>query len=170
VYAAVGGPRAERTVLADLLLESLKGFPSEYEVVVSRGEPNGSSDPVRNGNLTVYDWVEDQYQLLRASSVVISRAGHGTIMKAIMLGKPMILVPIPDHTEQYGNAKRASQLGLAEVVPQREVTTERLLDATRKLLNSPSERLQTLSKKTPPSEGIAIAAREIEALASGRKS
>jgi UDP-N-acetylglucosamine:LPS N-acetylglucosamine transferase len=58
-------------------------------------------------------------------------------MKAIMLGKPMILIPIPDHTEQSGNAKRTSKLGLAEIIPQRELTTERLLDATKRLLDSP---------------------------------
>jgi UDP:flavonoid glycosyltransferase YjiC (YdhE family) len=169
IYAAVSGPRTERTVLADLLLESLRGFPSEYEVVVSRGEPYGSSVPVRDGNLTVYDWIEDQHELLEASSVVVSRAGHGTIMKAILLGKPMILIPIPDHTEQYGNAKSASKLGLAEVVPQRDVTTERLLNATRRLLNSPVDGLQKLTEQMPLTEATAIGAREIEGLASDRR-
>jgi UDP:flavonoid glycosyltransferase YjiC (YdhE family) len=168
IYAAVSGPKTERTVLADLLLESLKQFPTEYEVVVSRGEPNGSSAPVRDRNLTVYDWIEDQHEVLGASSVVVSRAGHGTIMKAIKLGKPMILIPIPDHTEQYGNAKRASKLGFAEIVPQREVTTERLLDATKKLLNSLPGGMSTLIKKTPFTEAIAIGTSEIEALASHR--
>ena len=169
IYAAVSGPKTERTVLANLLLESLKRFPSKYEVVVSRGEPNGSSAPVRDRNLTVYDWIEDQHEVLKASSVVVSRAGHGTIMKAIMLGKPMILIPIPDHTEQYGNAKRASKLGLAEIVPQREVTTERLLDATKRLLDSPPNGLRMLTKQTSFSEAIAIGASEIEALASDRR-
>jgi UDP:flavonoid glycosyltransferase YjiC (YdhE family) len=169
IYAAVSGPKTERTVLAGLLLESLGGFPSEYDVVISRGEPNGSSVPVRDRNLTVYGWIEDQYEVLEASSVVVSRAGHGTIMKSIMLGKPMILIPIPDHTEQYGNAKRASKLGLAEIVPQREVTTERLLDATKKLLNSPPAGMERLNRNTPFTEAIPIAAHEIDALASTRQ-
>jgi UDP:flavonoid glycosyltransferase YjiC (YdhE family) len=168
IYAAVSGPKTERTVLADLLVESLGRFPSEYEVVVSRGEPSGSSVPVHERNLTVYDWIEDQNSVLEASSVVVSRAGHGTIMKAIMLGKPMILIPIPDHTEQQGNAKRASKLGLAETVPQREVNTERLLDATKRLLNSSPETLRTLTRQVPPSEAIAISASQIEALAHDR--
>lgn len=169
IYAAVSGPKTERTVLAGLLLESLGGFPSEYDVVISRGEPNGSSVPVRDRNLTVYGWIEDQYEVLEASSVVVSRAGHGTIMKSIMLGKPMILIPIPDHTEQYGNAKRASKLGLAEIVPQREVTTERLLDATKKLLDSPPAGMERLNRNTPFTEAIPIAAHEIDALASTRQ-
>jgi UDP:flavonoid glycosyltransferase YjiC (YdhE family) len=169
IYAAVSGPKTERTVLAGLLLESLAGFPSEYDVVISRGEPNGSSAPVRDRNLTVYGWIEDQYEVLEASSVVVSRAGHGTIMKSIMLRKPMILIPIPDHTEQYGNAKRASKLGLAEIVPQREVTTERLLDATKKLLDSPPAGMERLNRNTPFTEAIPIAAHEIDALASTRQ-
>lgn len=169
IYAAVSGPKTERTVLAGLLLESLGGFPSEYEVVISRGEPNGSSAPVRDRNLTVYGWIEDQYEVLEASSVVVSRAGHGTIMKSIMLGKPMILIPIPDHTEQYGNAKRASKLGLAEIVPQREVTTERLLDATKKLLDSPPAGMERLNRNTPFTEAIPIAAHEIDTLASTKQ-
>lgn len=169
IYAAISGPKTERTVLADLLLESLRRFPSEYEVVASRGEPNGSSAPVRDGNLTVYDWVEDQYELMKVSDVVVSRAGHGTIMKAIMLGKPMILIPIPDHTEQYGNAKRASKLGLAEIVPQREITAERLLDATKRLLRSPPAGIERLNKHTPFTEAIPIAAHQIVALASAKQ-
>ena len=169
IYAAISGPKTERTVLADLLLESLRRFPSEYEVVVSRGEPNGSSAPVRDGNLTVYDWVEDQYELLEVSDVVVSRAGHGTIMKAIMLGKPMILIPIPDHTEQYGNAKRASKLGLAEIVPQREITAERLLDATKRLLRSPPAGIERLNKHASFTEAIPIAAHQIVALASAKQ-
>lgn len=169
IYAAVSGPKTERKVLADLLLDSLKQFPSQCEVVVSRGEPNGSSAPVRDGNLTVYDWIEDQYEILKASDVVISRAGHGTIMKAIMLGKPMILVPIPDHTEQYGNAKRASQLGFAQTVPQGEVTAERLLDATRRLLESPQAGIERLKRHTPSTEAISIAAHEIVELASTKQ-
>lgn len=169
IYAAISGPKTERTVLADLLLESLRRFPSEYEVVASRGEPNGSSAPVRDGNLTVYDWVEDQYELLKVSDVVVSRAGHGTIMKAIMLGKPMILIPIPDHTEQYGNAKRASKLGLAEIVPQREITAERLLDATKRLLRSPPAGIERLNKHASFTEAIPIAAHQIVALASAKQ-
>jgi UDP:flavonoid glycosyltransferase YjiC (YdhE family) len=169
IYAAISGPKTERSVLADLLLDRLRRFPSDYEIVVSRGEPNGASGPVRKGNLTVYDWVEDQHELLKASSVVISRAGHGMIMKAVMLGKPMILIPIPDHTEQYGNAKRASQLGLAEIIPQREVTTQRLLDATTKLLQSPHAGVQRLNKHTPLTQAIPIAVHEIVALASTKQ-
>ena len=166
IYAAVSGPKMERNVLSDLLSHTLSEFPSEYEVVLSRGEPAGASAPIRNGNLTVYEWVENQYELLKASDVVISRAGHGIIMKAITLGKPMILIPIPDHTEQYGNATRAHRLGLAEVLPQREVSAERLLDTTKKLLHSRAHTTQSLRQTAFGTHAIETAAHEITNLAS----
>jgi len=134
--------------------------------VLSRGDPNGASVPSREGNLTTYGWVENQYQLLRASDLVVSRAGHETIMKAIALGKPMILIPIPDHTEQYSNAMRVGNMGLAELIPQGEVSTERLLDATKRLLYSPSDRMHRLVQTTIDTDVIDTAARHIVNLAS----
>ena len=134
--------------------------------MLSRGDPNGASVPSREGNLTTYGWVENQYQLLRASDLVVSRAGHETIMKAIALGKPMILIPIPDHTEQYSNAMRVGNMGLAELIPQGEVSTERLLDATKRLLYSPSDRMHRLVQTTIDTDVIDTAARHIVNLAS----
>jgi len=166
IYAAVSGPKIERNVLSGLLSQFLSQFPDEYQVVLSRGEPNGVSAPARNGNLTVYDWVENQNELLRASDVVMCRAGHGTIMKSIALGKRMILIPIPDHTEQYGNALRASAIGVAELLPQREISKERLLDATNRLLSSPPRNTQNLIQAITGQEAVELATREIVYLAS----
>ena len=166
IYAAVSGPRMQRTVLSGLLSQCLSRFPSEYEVVLSHGEPNGSSVPMRDGNLIIYDWVENQHELLKASDIIISRAGHGMIMKAIVLGKPMILVPIPDHTEQYGNAPRACRLGFAELVPQREISTERLLDAAERLLDSSAARSHRLMETPNGTDAIQAATRQLMELAS----
>jgi UDP-N-acetylglucosamine:LPS N-acetylglucosamine transferase len=87
-------------------------------------------------------------------------------MKAIALGKPMILIPIPDHTEQYSNAMRVGNMGLAELIPQGEVSTERLLDATKRLLYSPSDRMHRLVQTTIDTDVIDTAARHIVNLAS----
>jgi len=142
----------------------------KFAMLDLQGELVRSSPRIWDHILTVYGWVEDQYEVLEASSVVVSRAGHGTIMKAIMLGKPMILIPIPDHTEQSGNAKTASKLGLAEIIPQGELTAERLMDATKRLLDFPPDGLQRLQKQAPFSEAITIGASEIEALVHDRQS
>jgi len=143
IYAAVSGPKMERSVLSGLLSHSLSQFPSEYEVILSHGDPNGPSVPVREGNLTVYGWVENQYELLKASDT---------------------------HTEQYGNAMRACNMGFAELIPQREVSTERLLDATKRLLSSQTDTVHRLVKTTIGTDAIETAARRIMSLASESKS
>jgi UDP-N-acetylglucosamine--N-acetylmuramyl-(pentapeptide) pyrophosphoryl-undecaprenol N-acetylglucosamine transferase len=136
VYAAVSGPKVERTILAGLLLGSLKGSSTQYQRVLSKGNPRGGRMPRRVDGVTVYDWIEDQDNFIKASDVIISRAGHGTIMKSLVYGKPMILVPIPDHTEQYGNARRAVSMGVAEMLDQNRLDHNILKSAINEILRN----------------------------------
>jgi UDP-N-acetylglucosamine--N-acetylmuramyl-(pentapeptide) pyrophosphoryl-undecaprenol N-acetylglucosamine transferase len=126
IYAAVSGPKVERTILATLLLDSLHSFSKDYDVVLSRGNPSGGREPLRLDGVTVYEWIENQDDFIKASDLIISRAGHGTIMKSLVCGKPMILVPIPEHTEQYGNAHRATSLRVAQTLDQSRLTHQTL--------------------------------------------
>jgi UDP:flavonoid glycosyltransferase YjiC (YdhE family) len=136
VYAAVSGPKVERTILADLLQKSLKGLSTQYQLVLSKGDPRGGRKPRRVNGVTVYDWIEEQEDFIKASDLVISRAGHGTIMKSLVYGKPMILIPIPDHTEQYGNARRAASMGVAEILDQNRLSHNALGSAINEVLRN----------------------------------
>ena len=137
IYAAVSGPRIERQVLNRVLMDPLLELSKKYNVVMSRGQPNGEFAKEISERFQIYDWIEKQDDFIRGCDVVISRAGHGIIMKSMVYGKPMILVPIPDHTEQYGNAKRAVSINLAELIYQSELNTKTLNEAVEKILNSP---------------------------------
>ena len=137
VYAAVSGPKIEREVLTRILIKALSQLASKYEVIVSKGEPNGALDPLRLNGLKIFDWIQNQDDYIMASDVVVSRAGHGTIMKSLVYGKPMILVPIPDHTEQYGNARRAEILNVARIIDQNKVNSEILDTVLDELLTEP---------------------------------
>jgi len=136
LYAAVSGPKLERTILVKRLLEALKEVTGAYHVVISCGNPVGRCSSRTTEGVKVYDWIEDQDDFIKASDVVISRAGHGTIMKSMAYGKPMILIPIPDHTEQYGNARRAAALHVAQMIDQRNVDGEALKTAIERILES----------------------------------
>ncbi len=136
VYAAVSGPKVEREVLARILLDSLRELSAEYQVVLSRGKANGEDAAHSKNGLVVYDWIRNQSDFIKAADVVVSRAGHGTIMKSLVYGKPMILIPIPDHTEQYSNARRARSLNVAEMIDQNKLNTETLRSAIRDILDA----------------------------------
>ena len=136
IYGAVSGPRIEREVLGRMLLESFEQLPRGFQVVLSRGDPNGSPKAYGKRGMKVFDWLENQDDFIRASDVVVSRAGHGTIMKALLYGKPMILIPIPDHTEQIGNARRALNLHVARIIDQSALNGETLELNIEEILNS----------------------------------
>jgi UDP:flavonoid glycosyltransferase YjiC (YdhE family) len=56
-------------------------------------------------------------------------------MQSISYGKPSIIIPTPNHTEQYANARRATELGVAKAIHQKDVSTTRLLELAEELLN-----------------------------------
>jgi len=119
-----------------MLLESLEQLPHGFEMMLSRGDPKGSRKGRKIGGVKVFDWLENQDDFIRASDVVVSRAGHGTIMKSLLYAKPMVLVPIPDHTEQIGNASRALDLHVARVIDQNALNGETLELSIEEILHS----------------------------------
>ena len=143
IYAGVSGPRVERSVLARILLEALPEIAAGFQVVLSRGEADGERSVHLEGGVRVFDWIENQDDFIRASDVVVSRAGHGTIMKALVYGKPLILIPIPDHTEQYANAKRATSLKVAQMIDQNSLNADTLGSCIQSILNSDEYKRRT---------------------------
>ncbi|MCJ2557374.1 MAG: hypothetical protein LN415_09775, partial [Candidatus Thermoplasmatota archaeon] len=131
------GPRQEKVPLIKMLKPIFEDFPEDVKVVMSTGDPEGGSDPVTSGSLTVIPWVEDRYRYLKAADAIICRGGHNTIMQSICYGKPSIIIPTPNHTEQYANARRAKELGFAEAIHQDDVGGERFLGLIGMLTSNP---------------------------------
>ena len=156
IYAAISGPQQERLPLISLLKPIFEAFPDDYRVVMSMGMPNGGSRTSSNGALTVIPWVPNRFECLKACDLVISRAGHETIMQSIRFGKPQILIPTPGHTEQYGNARRARELGVAEAIHQRDLTRDGLLKVAEGILGDSSylERLWEINSKNGMGDGV----------------
>ena len=73
------------------------------------------------------------------AQIVIARAGAGTVNEALILGKPMIFVPLEpsSRNEQLRNAERSAELGAAVIVRQSACTGETLVMALRSILDTP---------------------------------
>ena len=65
---------------------------------------------------------------------MISKGGLGTISQAVAYGKPLVIIPTPNHTEQINNANRAEALGVAKVLHQEELNLNSLLTCVEELL------------------------------------
>jgi len=114
----------------------LEELSDRYQIVMSRGRVSGSTEAERKGNLKVYDWIPALDKYLEACDLVVSRAGHVTVLSSLAYGKPLLIIPIPDHPEQLSNARRASELGAATVLAADELTVDRLGSTIDRMLNS----------------------------------
>ena len=84
--------------------------------------------------------------LYAAASLVVGRAGAGTVTELAALGLPAILVPLPGARgdEQTANARVLADAGAAVLLPEAELTPERLVREVSHLLADPA-RLRTMA-------------------------
>ncbi len=84
--------------------------------------------------------------LYAAASLVVGRAGAGTVTELAALGLPAILVPLPGARgdEQTANARVLADAGAAVLLPETELTPERLVREVSHLLADPG-RLRTMA-------------------------
>ena len=155
IFAPISGPIRERAYLTGILTKILLEFPDNYNVILSLGYPNADSKPILHGDSRIYKWMSNRFEYLKASDLVISRAGHGTLTQCMCYGKPMILVPTPSHTEQSNNAKQAQKLGVADVIEQEKLTKQRLLKSVERILESKiPEKLKEIQKDVLEYNGL----------------
>ncbi|MGC9345622.1 MAG: UDP-N-acetylglucosamine--N-acetylmuramyl-(pentapeptide) pyrophosphoryl-undecaprenol N-acetylglucosamine transferase [Candidatus Bathyarchaeales archaeon] len=166
IFAPISGPIRERAFLTGILRRIFLEFPDDYEVVLSLGYPNADTEPIHHGNLTVYKWIPNRFEYLKACDLVVSRAGHGTLTQSMCYGKPMILVPTPSHTEQLNNAKQAEHLGIAKVIEQEELSGESLLRNVKQILETEiPEKLEQIKEEILEFDGLENAAKIIVEIA-----
>jgi len=162
IFAPLSGPTSEKAFVTGVLRKILLDFPEEYEVIMSFGYPNADNAPMRHGNLTIYKWLPNRFEFLKACDVAIGRAGHGTITQCMCYGKPMVLIPTPGHTEQISNAKQAENIGVAKIVLQERLSKQRMLDKIRESLEKEMvERAKEVQLEALKHDGLENAVKEI---------
>ena len=160
IFAPISGPAKEKAYLIGLLRRIFGQFPEQFQIVLSLGIPASSLHPSRHGNLSIFEWVQNRFEYLKASDLVVAKAGHGTVAQALCYGKPMILIPTPNHTEQYNNARKVKALGVAEILNQQQLTKESLLKAAEDMLRTEeyAERSRGILEKVGKLDGLENAA------------
>lgn len=163
IFVPISGPTKEREYFTAQILKILSKFPEDYEVVVSLANLNHASVPRREGNVTIYDWLPNRFEFLKACDVVISRAGLGTITQSICYGRPSLIVPTPSHTEQQNNSRRAEELGVAKVLDQLKLDYDYVLSGVRELFEEGYiERAEQLQRNVSEFDGAETMVEAIE--------
>ena len=123
-------PQVGELAIARAALQALKDRPVRVLVTLSPDHSAEELGPLPS-NARLSGFVPHRPVLERAC-LVVSHAGHGTVMRALWHGVPMVLVPWG--RDQPEVAARASSLGVAVVVPRPDCTRENLDIAISRVL------------------------------------
>lgn len=126
-----GGSRGS-TWINDAILPLLPRLLEKYFMLHQTGEKNIKEfKNIVNEKYLPFGQVspEEMIEVIFKSDLVISRAGANTVSELIALKKPSILIPIPwtFNDEQQKNAEFMESLGLARILPQKDLTSQKLL-------------------------------------------
>jgi UDP:flavonoid glycosyltransferase YjiC (YdhE family) len=130
VLVSISTQRQDDVPLAAAALDALDG--RDLRVLLTVGPDH---DPAELGNVPDNARVEQvapHSAVLERAALVVSHAGHGTVMKALWHGRPMVLVPWG--RDQPGVAARAAALGIGEVIPPEAASAENLRGAIDRVL------------------------------------
>ena len=150
---ALGAHRVNRVVgaaLAPLLqvtqLIHQSGDNVQGDLAWLRGAVARLSPPLAARYRVVVLVGEELGDLYAGASLVVGRAGAGTVTELAALGLPAILVPLPGARgdEQTANARVLADAGAAVLLPEAELTPDRLVREVTGLLADPA-RLGTMS-------------------------
>ncbi|MGQ9629670.1 MAG: undecaprenyldiphospho-muramoylpentapeptide beta-N-acetylglucosaminyltransferase [bacterium] len=93
-------------------------------------------------------YIDDMASALNAADLVVSRTGATTLAEISACGLPSILIPYPFATanHQERNARELERRGACVVIPDAELTPERLISEITRLLDDP-RRLEDMSER-----------------------
>ena len=85
---------------------------------------------------------------MAAADLVVCRSGASTLSELTVLGRPAILVPSPNvvANHQEKNARVLEKAGAAVLIPESEITDDKLLGAVSLLLSRP-DTLEAMSEQ-----------------------
>ena len=147
--------------IARAAVAALSDLP--VRVILTVGEHTGQSLGQTPSNVRIERYIAHGHVLERAA-LMVSHAGHGSVMRALWHGVPMVLVPWG--RDQGGVAARAEHLGVAAVISRGELTDEQLARVASRILSDPAVRQQAgaVSKRLQRDDPVATACTLIASL------
>lgn len=133
-----GGSRGS-TWINDAIKPILPKLLEKYYVIHQTGVGKIEEfNKIINDRYFVFETVNPKImaEIFSKSDIVISRSGANTISELVALKKPSILIPIPwtYNNEQTENSKFIENLGLARILPQKELSAQKLFAEIEKLI------------------------------------
>ena len=152
----LGGSQGSQRI-NDTIISALPDFVSNFEIIHQVGQRNFKQvkDEIKvllredlNRYYHVFPFLRETElkYALAAADIIISRAGAGTIFEIAAMGKPSILIPLPESAQchQVKNAYAYADTGAAIVIEETNLTPHFLLEKL-KYLSSHKKELEYMS-------------------------
>jgi UDP:flavonoid glycosyltransferase YjiC (YdhE family) len=148
-----------------MLRAALAGLADEPVRVLATTNRRTPPEPIAvPPNARLVDWLS-YARTMPMCDAVISHAGHGTVVRALASGVPLVACPAAGDMNE--NAARVSWAGAGVALPRRLITPRGVRLALRRLLGDGrfARRAGELRDWAARNDGAAAAAAEVEALA-----
>lgn len=112
--------------------------PKQYDIIKEELEKNNINiNNIRNAKIVPY--IYNMEEIMNVSDVIVSRSGAMTITEISNLGKPAILIPLPNVSQdhQLYNAKVLENIGAAKIILNDELNKENLNTELEKIIKNP---------------------------------
>jgi hypothetical protein len=94
-------------------------YPVEIDII-GRDAPDGWT--CENG-VTYHGKIENTLPILQEADLAVVNGGFSAISEAFYMRKPLVVVPVPRHAEQWVNAKTIEKLGVGVMVSEEKIET-----------------------------------------------
>ena len=151
VILILGGSQGSQRI-NDKILEILPKFLEEFQLIHQCGEKNFKEvraettamlkiEQEKNYHLFSFLKEQELKRAYAACDLIVSRAGAGSIFEIAAVGKPSILIPLPESAQrhQFKNAYTYSATGAALVLEEETFTPPFFLEKLRHLFSHPEE-------------------------------
>lgn len=92
-------------------------YPFHIDVVGREAPKDGELPP----NVHFHGRLRDNTEIVRAADLVLVNGGFSAVSEAFALRKPMVVLPIPNHAEQWVNGRTIERLGVGFMAQESDI-------------------------------------------------
>ena len=120
--------------------------PKQYEIIKEELKRN-NLDIENTPNAKIVSYIYNMEEIMNISNVIVARSGAMTITEISNLGKPSILIPLPNVSQdhQLYNAKVLENVGAAKIILNNELTQSNLNETINSIV-ADTEKMKTMGQ------------------------
>ncbi len=154
IFGGSQGAKAINDSILHIIKEKLN---QNYQIILAAGQKQYEEmkenlkkydiDIDNINDIKVVPYIYNMEEIMNVSDLIISRSGAMTITEISNLGKPAVLIPLPNvsHNHQYYNAKTLEKVDAAKIILNDELTGE-LLNKEISILINDSNKLKDMGQ------------------------